>query len=112
MNQHNLSSSGLPAAILAASLWCWGCSPATPTKPTLDQVIRMSQESVPADRIVGTLRDSRAVYPVTASDLLRLHDQGVSDMVLDYIQNAYVARVKEDARLRSLMTGKGPGVNK
>jgi hypothetical protein len=61
---------------------------------------------------VARLRDRKAIFALTASDFIRLHDQGVPDVVLDYLQDTYVARTKEEARLRNLNVGKGPGVNR
>jgi hypothetical protein len=102
----------LAAVVLASSLCCRAWAVETPTQPTLDEVARLSQAGVPFEQIVAELRAHRANFAVTASDLLRLHDQGVPDAVLDYIQDAYAARTKEEARLRSLSMGKGPGVNR
>ncbi len=60
----------------------------------------MSQAGKPADEIVRELQDTRAVYPLTGSQIARLHDQGVPDAVLDYLQNAYAEAIRWDARLR------------
>jgi hypothetical protein len=53
---------------------------------TISEVIQMSKENVPADTIVNRMRESKAVYRLNATGLVRLHDQGVSDPVLDYMQ--------------------------
>jgi len=68
--------------------------------PTLEQVVEMSQAGKPAEAIIRELQDTRAVYPLTGSQIARLHEQGVPDAVLDYLQNAYTESIRWDARLR------------
>jgi hypothetical protein len=45
------------------------------------------------------MRASGAVYRLTAAQLTQLHDQGVSDQVLDYMQQTYLNAVRHDQRL-------------
>lgn len=68
--------------------------------PSLEQVVEMSQAGKPAEEIIRELQDTRAVYPLTGSQIARLHDQGVADTVLDYLQNAYAERIRWEAWLR------------
>jgi len=68
--------------------------------PSLEQVVEMSQAGKPAVEIIRELQETRAVYPLTGSQIARLHDQGVPDTVLDYLQNAYADHIRWDARLR------------
>ena len=65
--------------------------------PSLEQVVEMSQAGKPAEEIVRELQDTRAVYPLTGSQIARLHDQGVPDTVLDYLQNAYAESIRWEA---------------
>lgn len=67
--------------------------------PTLEQVIQMSREGVSAESIVGQLEETRAVYALSGSQLARLHDEGVPDLVLDYLLQAYVNRVRRQERM-------------
>lgn len=68
--------------------------------PTIDQVVEMARSGRPADEIVRELQETRAVYPLTASQILGLHDQGVPGAVLDYMQNAYVESIRREARMQ------------
>ena len=68
--------------------------------PSLEQVVEMSQAGKPAEEIIRELQDTRAVYPLTGSQIARLHDQGVADTVLDYLQNAYAESIRTEAWLR------------
>jgi phage baseplate assembly protein W len=93
------------AALLCLALLCFallaGCAGMQRRPPpTLAQVVEMSQAGKPAEEIIRELQDTRAVYPLTGSQIARLHDQGVPDTVLDYLQNAYAESIRWDARLR------------
>ena len=57
---------------------------------TISQVIQMNKDGVPADTIVKKMRDSESVYPLTAAQLAELHDMGVADQVLNYMQQTYI----------------------
>ena len=71
------------------------------TKPpvTVSEVIQMSKEGIPAETIIEKMRDSETVYRLTGSELAKLHDQGVSDQVIDYMQQTYLRAVRRDQRL-------------
>lgn len=75
-----------------------------PDAPTVEQVIQMSQAQVPADTIIRQMRDSGAVYRLPAAELARLHQQGVEDRVINYMQSTYI----DDVR-RSYYPGYGYG---
>jgi hypothetical protein len=68
--------------------------------PSVDQIVEMSKAGKPADEIIRELQETRAVYPLTASQIVRLHEQGVPDSVLDYMQNAYAESIRWDARVQ------------
>jgi hypothetical protein len=68
--------------------------------PSIDQIVEMAKAGKPAEEIVRELQDTRAVYPLTASQIVSLHEQGVPDAVLDYMQNAYAESIRRDARMQ------------
>lgn len=59
----------------------------------------MSKDGVPAEEIIRQLRETRAVYALTGSQLARLHDEGVPEAVLDHLQQAYVDSVRWQERM-------------
>jgi hypothetical protein len=67
-----------------------------PEPVTVDQVIEMSKEGVPAEAIVKKMRDSETVYRLTAAQLAQLHDVGVADPVLDYMQRTYIEEERRE----------------
>jgi len=64
--------------------------------PTISEVIQMGKENVPADTIVNRMRESKAVYCLNATGLVRLHDQGVPDPVVNYMQQTYLDAVRRE----------------
>jgi hypothetical protein len=91
----------LPAAIVTLAV-LGGCATAgdkRPPPPSLEEVVRMSKEGIPANEIVARLVYTRAVYRLKGSELARLKEQGVPDEVLDYLQESAVAQARaEEAR--------------
>jgi hypothetical protein len=70
-----------------------------PPPPTLEQVVQMSRDGMPANEIVARLVYTRAAYRVTGSQFAKLKEQGVPDEVLDYLQEANLALARaEEAR--------------
>jgi hypothetical protein len=57
---------------------------------TVGEVIQMSKQGVPSQTIVQKMRDSGTVYRLAAAQLVKLHNLGVADPVLDYMQNTYI----------------------
>jgi hypothetical protein len=91
---------GLFVSLLALA-GCASLSQPLPKAPTLDEIVTMSKEGVAADEIVRKLGDARAVYPLSATDLVRLHERGVSDSVLDYLHRSYLEEVRDEEALRA-----------
>lgn len=69
--------------------------------PSLGQVVEMSKAGTAPGEIIRELQETRAVYPLTGSQIARLHEQGVPDAVLDYMQNTYMDRVRRESRMNS-----------
>ena len=77
------------ASIIALS----GCSTLAIKRPdpvTVSQVLEMSRDGVTADTIVQKMRNSDTVYRLSAAQLAKLHDQGVTDPVLNFMQRTYI----------------------
>ena len=89
--------------VLAGGALLSGCGAlgADPTEQpvTVSEVIRMSEENVAAETIVKKMRDSRTVYRFSAAQLARLHDQGVQDGVINYMQQTYLDAVRREEDL-------------
>jgi hypothetical protein len=86
------------AWILAVVLLSGCASLHRPPPPSLEQVVEMGRAGTPPEEIVRRLEESRAVYPLSGSQIARLHEQGVPDAVLDYMQDAYVGHLRRQER--------------
>ena len=67
-----------------------------PAPVTVGQVVRMSKAGARVDEIVARMRASGTVYRLSASHLAHLHDEGVSDAVLDYMQRTYLRAIRRN----------------
>jgi hypothetical protein len=93
--------------IASAIVALGGCAtateyPATPAynRYTLEQVVEWSKAGESAERIIARLEAARALYPMTASDIVRLEKEGVPVPVLNYILDTYVMRVRREERFQ------------
>lgn len=83
------------AVLIGTLLTLLGCASAPrPTAPTTAEIVQMSQRKLPDDIIIERIRASRAVYRLSAAELVKLHDQGVSDAVLNAMQNTQIEEVR------------------
>ncbi len=69
-----------------------------PEPVTIGHVIRMNKDGVPSDAIVKSMRDSDTVYRLTAAQLAELHDMGLPDQVLNYMQQTYIDAERRQQR--------------
>ena len=59
----------------------------------------MSNAGKPAEEIARELQDTGAVYPLSASQIVKLHEQDVADSVLNYLQNVYAPNLRGEAHM-------------
>src|SRR5207302_9234142 len=94
---------GLTAAVPAGLIALGGCAALGfgQSKPPVmvSEVVRMSEEGIPPQTIVKKMRDSGTVYRFSAAQLAQLHDQGVQDQVLNYMQQTYLDAVRREQHL-------------
>lgn len=76
-----------------------GCTTYGKTPLTVNRVVEMSKAGVSTSEILAEMRSSRTVYPLKASQLVRLHEQGVPDEVIDYMQSTYIASVRRQQNM-------------
>jgi hypothetical protein len=76
-----------------------GCA-TTPAVPpiTLDEVMSLSKANTPPDEIVRKMKESRTVYLISASEIVKLSKEGVDNKVLDYMQATAVDQARRDER--------------
>jgi hypothetical protein len=72
---------------------------------TISEVVQLSKASVPAEIIVKKMHASKTIYRLNAAQLAQLHDQGVADPVLNYMQETYLNAVRREQDRADAATG-------
>jgi hypothetical protein len=72
---------------LAATLLLAAC--ATPQPLQLNEVVTRSQNGQSPSQVTGAIRSSKTTYALRGSDFGKLKEAGVSDAVLDYMQQSF-----------------------
>ncbi len=98
-NRQCLNRSLYIGAVFGGCLYLLSGCASPPTKPqvTVDQVVAMAREGVPADSVIDKMSDSNSTYPLSASKLFELKQKGVPDEVLDYMEQTYLTEVCRQA---------------
>jgi hypothetical protein len=71
-----------------------------PPAPTLEEIVSMSKAGTPPDEIIRKMQVAHAVYPLSAAELAKLHDQGVNDNVINYMQQTYLEQMRRETYYR------------
>jgi len=75
-----------------------GCaSPPARQSISVDAVVAMASEGLPADAIIEKMQASRSVYPLPVSRLIELKQKGVPDEVLNYMEQTYLTEACRQA---------------
>jgi hypothetical protein len=85
--------------VLTALMLSTGCASMAAKRPdpvTVPEIIHMSHDGTPAPTIIEDMKRSGTVYRLKPSQLAALHEQGVADSVIDYMQKTYIASVRRN----------------
>jgi len=63
---------------------------------TVEEVVQMSKDKVPTDQIIKKIAESGTVYRLSASQLADLRQAGVSDQVINLMQQTYLDAVRRE----------------
>ncbi len=104
----------LASIFTATSLLISGCATvAEPERPplTLAQIVEMAKAGKDAPTIIGEIKQTHAVYDVTASQYAKLSRDGVPDAVLDFMQQGQIRLAERAGRreARNDLWMYGPG---
>jgi hypothetical protein len=98
-----LQRRGPASVFLAGSALFGGCSTLgfEQSKPpvAVNEVIQMVQEGVPEATIIEKMRQAKSVYRLNAAELAQLHDRGVADPIINYMQQTYLEAVRREQSL-------------
>ncbi len=71
-----------------------------PPPVSVDEALQMAKSGQSPDAIIQAMHESRSTYRLTASDIVRLHDQGMPQPVLDYMQETQLDAARADQQMR------------
>ena len=76
-------------------LFAAGCATLEQAKPLSGpDIVFLAKSGKTAPEIIEELRRTGTVLPLQASDILALHDAGVPNEVLDYLQRAQIDEIR------------------
>jgi len=70
---------------LLLAIGCQAYEVRLPPPPTEEQIIEMSKAGKPADEIIHEISKAMGVYVLRTKDVIRLHQAGVDEKVIDYM---------------------------
>lgn len=77
--------------ILLAAIVLTGCATTPlPPPPSIDEIVKMSVDKLSPEEIIRRMKESRAVYRLSGSQFADLKLRGVTDPVLDYMQQTRI----------------------
>jgi len=85
--------------IATGVLACSGMNFNSPPHVTVAEIIAMSKSGEPDAVIIDKIRNSGTVYRLSASQLADLLKQGVSDAVINYMQQTYLEAIRRNQQL-------------
>lgn len=79
-------------------------------KLTIPEIVEMSDEDVPDQEICRKIDDSGMIYRLKGSQLAELSEAGLSDTVIDCIQQTYIRAARTDQSMEDWSNwNMGPG---
>lgn len=86
--------------VLLTSVMLSGCAVFAVHPLDLSQLAAEGKTGANPDEMIKRLRESRARYTLTAAEVIRLHDAGMPDKVLDYLMREQIDDARADERQR------------
>jgi len=67
-----------------------------PDPVTVKEILEMTEAGLPPEIIINKIQQSHTVYRLQASQLVQLKEMGVSDEVINYMQQTYIEAVRQN----------------
>jgi hypothetical protein len=67
-----------------------------PDPVTVQEIVEMHEAGLPSEIIINKIQQSHTVYRLQASQLVQLKEMGVSDEVINYMQQTYIDAVRQN----------------
>jgi hypothetical protein len=73
---------------------CVVYTPYSQQKVSVPDIVQMSKDGMSSKDIIAEIQQSRSVYGLKADQLAKLHDEGVQDSVLNYMEESHLNAVR------------------
>lgn len=87
----------LKTSIILSIILCIGCATLSgdpvgpaPNPISVKEIVEMTGAGIPSEIIIEKIQQSQTVYRLQASQLVQLKKMGVSDQVINYMQQTYI----------------------
>ena len=67
---------------------------------TVPEIVQMSKDKVPSRDIINEIKNSHSAYRLKASEYANLQKAGVSDSVVDYMQQTHLDMIRHDEQMQ------------
>jgi hypothetical protein len=84
---------------------CAVYTPYSYTPVTVPDIVKMSQDKVPAKKIISDIKKSHTAYTLKASEYAKLQQEGVSDSVVNFMQETHLRLVRQNQRMQDSYYG-------
>jgi len=87
------------ALIILAVAGCATTTTRTTPKPlTQEEIIQLAAAKTPDAEIIQKIKTSGTVYRLTSTEILTLHEKGVSNSVIDFMLQDYIESIRWQER--------------
>ncbi|MGB7291861.1 MAG: hypothetical protein WBD99_06800, partial [Thermodesulfobacteriota bacterium] len=93
----------LKLSILICLIFYIGCTALSgnpvgppPNPVTVKEIVEMTEAGLPSETIINNIQQSHTVYRLQASQLVQLKEMGVSDEVINYMQQTYIDAARQN----------------
>jgi hypothetical protein len=103
-----MSVAGFSAALVALAAFASSSGVHAAREPLpIAEVVKLSKSGASSEQVIAHIKSSATTYALRGSDFAKLKAAGVSDPVLDYLQQSFVDEL--DLQTRYWMLGEGLG---
>jgi hypothetical protein len=67
-----------------------------PDPVTVKEIVEMHEAGLPSETIINNIQQSHTVYRIQAGQLVQLKEMGVSDEVINYMQQTYIDAARQN----------------
>jgi hypothetical protein len=88
--------------LIISILIFYGCASSYYQYPpvTIEEIIKLSEEKMPAEQIIDKIKRSQTAYRLSADEIVEMKNAGVDSKVIDYMLRTYEDAVRREQELQ------------